>query len=183
MLKPRPQKIATQEYLYTALTQMMQHRSLKDLSITAVTAKAGVSRTAFYHNYTELSDIFSHHLTDLFADVFTRVKTADVHTHYEVAQIYFAFFGEHHTFLELLLRDHLDYLFYEHFTKSLTIFFAEENKFDHASALDTKYFTRYHGAGLYFTLLQWINTGRTESVLEMATFVTHVANDGTIHPQ
>lgn len=137
MLKPRLQKIATQEYL----VQMMMHKSLKDLSITAVTSKAGVSRTAFYHNYTELSDVFRQHLTDLFTTVFTRVKSVDVHTPYEVAQIYFTFFSEHHAFLELLLRDHLDYLFYEHFTKSLTTFFAEENKFDHASALDTKYFT------------------------------------------
>ena len=51
------QNILTKESIFTALMILMEKKDFKEISITEITKKAGVSRMAFYRNYDEKEDI------------------------------------------------------------------------------------------------------------------------------
>lgn len=48
--------------IYTALTQLMKTMPYKDITITDITNKAGVSRMAYYRNYKDKDDILVKHV-------------------------------------------------------------------------------------------------------------------------
>ncbi len=66
----------TRECLQTALIQLMSEKSFEKISITELVHRSGVSRTAFYRNYsskemilTEMSNVFIQALTESLGEV------------------------------------------------------------------------------------------------------------------
>ena len=57
------------ECLKTALISLMREKSYKDLSVTELCRKAGVSRMAFYRNYSIISDLFRETAVDLNGEI------------------------------------------------------------------------------------------------------------------
>jgi AcrR family transcriptional regulator len=55
--------------IYTALLQLMQTKPYRDISITEITRRAGVSRMAYYRNYADKDDILLRRLEDRFLRV------------------------------------------------------------------------------------------------------------------
>ena len=53
------------ECILQALLQLMDEKDFKDISITEITKKAGVSRMAYYRNYYYKEDIFNNYMTEL----------------------------------------------------------------------------------------------------------------------
>lgn len=51
-----------------ALIQLLEKKSIDEISITELTERAGVSRMAYYRNYTSKEDIFEQHLKELMED-------------------------------------------------------------------------------------------------------------------
>ena len=56
------------ECMVQALIRLLGEKPLSAISITELTAAAGVSRMTYYRNYQSLDDILRSHLTDIFAD-------------------------------------------------------------------------------------------------------------------
>lgn len=56
--------VLTKECIVTALLRLMETKSYQSISITDITALAGVSRMAYYRNYKSKDDILINHLTD-----------------------------------------------------------------------------------------------------------------------
>ena len=50
--------------IYTALMQLMETMPYKDISVTDITQKAGVSRMAYYRNYNDKDEILTRHLRE-----------------------------------------------------------------------------------------------------------------------
>lgn len=48
--------------IYEALLQLMEKKAYKDITITDITKKAGVSRMAYYRNYADKDEILLRHL-------------------------------------------------------------------------------------------------------------------------
>ena len=48
--------------IYEALIQLMEKKDYKDITITDITRKAGVSRMAYYRNYADKDEILLRHL-------------------------------------------------------------------------------------------------------------------------
>ena len=55
--------------IYTALLQLMQTKPYRDISITEITRRAGVSRMAYYRNYADKDEILLRRLEDRFLRV------------------------------------------------------------------------------------------------------------------
>lgn len=60
------QNLITKESIFTALMILMEKKNFKEISITELTKKAGVSRMAFYRNYNNLEDIITDYLDEFF---------------------------------------------------------------------------------------------------------------------
>lgn len=72
----------TRECLQTALIQLMSEKSFDQITITELVRRSGVSRTAFYRNYsskemilTEMSDVFIQALTESLTHVCAREES------------------------------------------------------------------------------------------------------------
>ena len=55
----------TREYIKTAMLELLAKKNISKISITELVARAGVSRTAFYRNYTSKEDLMKEIVTDL----------------------------------------------------------------------------------------------------------------------
>lgn len=51
-----------------ALIQLLEKKSIDEISITELTERAGVSRMTYYRNYISIEDVFEQHLKDLIED-------------------------------------------------------------------------------------------------------------------
>lgn len=58
----------TKESIFTALMIIMEKKDFKEISITEITKKAGVSRMAFYRNYNQMEDIIINHLDEFLVE-------------------------------------------------------------------------------------------------------------------
>lgn len=58
----------SKECLYTALLQLMETTPYDQISITDITARAGVSRMAYYRNYESKDDILLQRMEELLSD-------------------------------------------------------------------------------------------------------------------
>lgn len=65
------------DFIYTALLQLMQTKAYKDITITDITRKAGVSRMAYYRNYTDKDDILLRHLEHTIQEIEAKMKGAE----------------------------------------------------------------------------------------------------------
>ena len=71
------------ECIQTALIRLMKTKELKDITITELTALAGVSRTTYYRNYYEKEDVLQDLFTGLMMEISKKILAAK--TVYETA--------------------------------------------------------------------------------------------------
>ncbi|SHL63449.1 transcriptional regulator, TetR family [Anaerocolumna jejuensis DSM 15929] len=64
----------TKECIESALILLMKEKNFQDISITDITKKAGVSRTAYYRNYNSKEDILSNFLQNIIQDTSSTLK-------------------------------------------------------------------------------------------------------------
>lgn len=64
MEKPNEINVLTKECILTALLRLMEERPYDSISITDITSLAGVSRMAYYRNYSSKEEILIKHLED-----------------------------------------------------------------------------------------------------------------------
>ena len=85
------------EYILQALLDLMKEKDFKDISITEITKKAGVSRMAYYRNYYYKEDILENYMTDLL-DKYEKIRNKIVEEHpnnkYKLMLYVFEYFKE-----------------------------------------------------------------------------------------
>lgn len=62
-------KQMTKSCLRTALIQILDNKELKDISVSELTRKAGVSRTAFYSNYQTVDEVLTEFINEEFNEL------------------------------------------------------------------------------------------------------------------
>ena len=80
------------ESMFIALMILMEKKSFKKISITELTKKAGVSRMAFYRNYTQMEDIISNYLSEFFEEFSNQLSSCEELNNYESLCLFFLFF-------------------------------------------------------------------------------------------
>ena len=68
------------EYILQALLDLMKEKDFKDISITEITKKAGVSRMAYYRNYYYKEDILENYMTELL-EKYEKIRNRIVEEH------------------------------------------------------------------------------------------------------
>lgn len=163
-------------YIVEALCELMQTQSFKDISITAITKRAGVSRMSFYRNFGAKEDIISYYIEYMMHDYLTQSPAYQPGTHsfktYEHLLFSFEFFREYSTFILCLDKENLTGVFLSginrHIAKNIDI---PDNHPIYKYRL-------YAYAGAVFNVyLEWIKNDMKQPVEELA----HMLYD-TYHP-
>lgn len=163
----------TKECIETALLILMKEKQFKDISITDIVKRAGVSRTAYYRNYSSKEDILTNYL-----EVVARAITdkMDLATYSEDAfRFWHAIFIQvrgHSEIYSVLLKAGFERIILSSINK-ITL---EDFPTDAISSKD-KYDIYFWSGAVYNILTEWITSGMKESDEEMAKICCEVIEE------
>lgn len=93
-LKQDKRSVRTRAWLLDTLVELLGEKEYVDISITELTARAGIARQTFYRNYNNMDDILLYKLKEIHDDYLNRVqkhmeKSKDSSWDFEVKQMIF----------------------------------------------------------------------------------------------
>lgn len=161
----------TRECIFSALMILMKNKQYKEISITEITHKAGVSRMAYYRNFSSKDDIIISHLDTLFEEYTNQIKsTADISEKLQCT-LFFCFFREHKEFIENIVKAKLFYLLLQQFDNYTDNMLKNFSSIKSNTEKKHYYITQFMSGGLFKILIAWIDDGLQESDEYMADIV------------
>lgn len=152
----------SQQYLTQALFQLLAQKPLTEITVTALVARAGVSRMAFYRNYDTLEDIlrayFAPRMQQLFDNVILQQpaekKLEDMTT----------FFTELAEQLRLAEQRHYEDIIRDLFTAQMAAYYAQW-------PAANRYWVVFMTHGVYGIWREWLLSGQHESLSSLHTLI------------
>ena len=146
--------------LTAALLELLEERELRDISVSALTAAAGVHRVSFYRSYGEKEDILREHILCLFGGWLAEYDRQERHSDDDWCVHMFAHLYAYRDFYLLLNRRGLLPLLMQ----SLKELCGPRPEYPNLGA----YAAAFVSYGLYGWIEEWIARGMQESPEEMA---------------
>ncbi len=152
------------ECIVTALIELMKVRDFHDITITDLTRKAGVSRMAYYRNYTSKEDILNKFIDDVGTSIhekLPRIASQDDLFHY-----YFALLDQLGSYNDLAItayRAGLGELILSQISKQMALTFPT-----HGGASLERYRHLYLAGAFYNIFIEWVKSGQHESPADVA---------------
>lgn len=148
------------ECILQALLQLMEEKDFKNISITEITKRAGVSRMAYYRNYYYKEDIFNNYMTELlekYHHVRTEIAQAHPNDKYHMMLHVFEFFKQNEKFVLCLEKSNQSNIIQNRINEYVHEIYKAKNICD-------KYDAIIFGGALYNTGKYWLLTGKKESL-------------------
>lgn len=152
----------SQTYLTTALLQLLRTHDLDTITVTQVVKRAGVSRMAFYRNFTTLEDL----LTAYFAPAIA-ARFQDILQHVPANRKLLAmgqFFSDFAPTLRLAEQRGFENIIQQLFNANMTNYYQATMTNGMLTAVQLKYWTRFMSAGVYAIWREWLLGGQLESL-------------------
>lgn len=165
------------ECIVTALIELMKVRDFHDITITDLARKAGVSRMAYYRNYTSKEDILNKFVDDVGANIHDKLTEmgADV----RVQDYYFALLEELSSYNDLAITAYeagLGELILGQISKQMALTFPAESH-----SVPEQYRHLYMAGAFYNVFIEWLKNGQRESCYEIARLCASLTTEGC-HP-
>ena len=147
-----------------AFFQLMEKKSISEISVSELIATAGVARSSFYRNYDSIEDVLRGYISQ-FIDEFT--ETNPVHTVDFASRAYmrhvFRFYYERRDRVMLLYHSGLS----STILKEITDYNIEAIG-DMPAGSIRRYSLYYYSGALFSVVIHWLESGAKESVEDMA---------------
>jgi AcrR family transcriptional regulator len=169
------QNILTKESIFTALMILMEKKDFKEISITEITKKAGVSRMAFYRNYDEKEDIIGTYLEELFKEYSKEILScsiSDDNNNIKNLRLYFSYFRKHEKLISNLIKSNLINMLLEKCIDSLCTLSRKTSCDRSYSPEKQSFWIEYMAGGLYTVLIKWAKGGMKENDEYMAEVIS-----------
>lgn len=155
----------SQDYLTTALLQLLETHDLNTITVTQVVKRAGVSRMAFYRNFETLDDLlvayFRPAITARFNDLLTNVPAEQ-----KMAAIG-RFFSEFAPTLQLAAERGFEPIIRQIFDENMATFYQALLTETPLSPVQQEYWTTFMSAGVYAIWRTWLMGGQAESLAQV----------------
>lgn len=171
------QNIITKESIFTALMILMKKKNFKEISITEITKKAGVSRMAFYRNYNIKQDIITTYIDELFQEYSNEIIRKENIDNYENLRLYFSYFRKQEKLISNLISSNLINMLLD---KCIESFYAISQNMPcnkSYSPEQHKFWIEYMAGGLYNVLIEWAKSGMKQSDEYMAKISSQFINN------
>ena len=161
--KKNQRRLFVRDCIVSALIELLESKSLSSVTITELTAKAGVSRMAYYRNYKTKEDIVVQYLADVF-----QAYHADIscyHDHQNLTHC-FNYFKQYNLFLKVLFKRGMGDMFFNALRDYLIRIYCSDVN-------DSKPFYRIHAfaGSLYSVCITWIMDDMREAPEDIAQIV------------
>lgn len=162
----------TRECIESALIQLMEKKPFEEISITDITKKAGVSRNAYYRNYSSKEDILSQYLQNILNQISYVLKKYDPVT--ETRKSWIALLETSKDFssqYKLLLKAGYGESIKNELQQAMNQGISPDN--------DALYYSNCYWAGAICSILfEWIKNDMKPSVQRMADIGCHLMQNG-----
>ena len=148
------------EHITKAMLDLLQEKSIEDISISELVDQAQVGRASFYRNFASKEDIIKRLVDTLFREWADEVDRKNDEPLSERLRIMISHFEENRSFYELLNKRGLIFLF-----KDAILNIVELNPESEKSEAYMKAFAAY---ALYGWIETWFQRGMKESADEIA---------------
>ena len=168
-MEENKQVLRSREWIFKALIILMKEKAFKDVSISDITAKAGVARLTFYRNYNSKEDIIIREGKKIYGKLIEDLSK-DVNEDkfiYNSIKMMISVFDDYAYLFKLLLRDNLDYLIIQSFEFEISNILKNILGIDNIS----KYKVKFYEGALFAIAIEWIKNSREESVEEMTDII------------
>ena len=158
--------LIAKECIVSALLQLIKEKPLSAITISELTARAGVSRMTFYRNYHSKEEIFSLHLQEIlhkYEEEDRQQKLKGIY--YDRAPMLhcFQYWYEYRDFFDGLIHCGFGNIFLEYLTKYI------QHKWLTETSSSQEYYKLSGFAGaLYNIYISWSSGGYKESLEEIA---------------
>ncbi|MGT2771565.1 TetR/AcrR family transcriptional regulator [Streptococcus marimammalium] len=156
-------KKITKESLEIALLYLLENKTIKQITISELVAKAGVSRNAFYRHYHSKEDILKNLVIRTVRKIFRGIKPFNLKTQTYQAWLYlFTETKKEAYIIKIALKHQL-----HHFLTDLVARrFKAYQKYRNRKI--SNYSTNFFSTAIISVLANWINDGMTTPAEEMA---------------
>src|SRR5471030_3039930 len=168
------QNMITKESIFTALMILMEKKNFKEIYITEIAKKAGVSRMAFYRTYNMKEDIITTYIDELFQEYSNEILNHEKKDVYENLRLYFSYFRKNEKLISNLINSNLINILLEKCIEFFHVLSREVACNKSFSQEKQKYWIEFIAGGLYHVLTEWAKSGMKESDDYMAKIVSSI---------
>jgi len=152
----------------TALMELMLKKPYERISITEITAAAGVSRMVYYRNYACKKDILNRYMEDIGARIHKEVaEDAAVRNYAAYFRVLFEQLGLHSDLGLALYHADLGDMILENVEKNMLLTFPTEK-----GSSEEAYKRRFIAGAFYNVFIRWSLEGKKESPDAMAEMLS-----------
>ncbi|HIY91760.1 TetR/AcrR family transcriptional regulator [Companilactobacillus sp. HBUAS56275] len=152
----------SQQYLITALLQLLKTKDFNDITVTQVVKRAGVSRMAFYRNFESLDDVLIAYIEPKinasFENIINRIPQD------QKLNALGSFFEEIADTLKMAVNRHYESIIQDIFNKNMTKFYDQTMNWSQFSPMQRKYWVKFMSAGVYAIWREWLISGQNETI-------------------
>lgn len=170
------------ECLFTALILLMDQKDFKDIKISEIAQKAGVSRMTYYRTYDSKEDILLQYFEDQSQEMIKEMQKYPEINSEQFFTLFFKHFQKH--------AHIMGYLFKADLLKEINARFIEfvsdlYEKSPHSvlNASHKTYEIHFVAGGLFLMLLHWIERGMPEAPEEMAQMTIRMLHIPSPEPE
>ena len=166
------------ECIVTALVELMKIRDYDAITITDIAKKAGVSRMAYYRNYSSKDDILKKYIEEVGESVHRMI--AEHHSGSVPYDYFLALFEQLGKYSDLAIvtyRAHLGELILAALIKNMFLTFPPKS--DSPMERHSRFFL---AGGFYHVFIEWLKGGLREDAATMAAICAEMATKGCPSP-
>ncbi|MFR1566034.1 MAG: TetR/AcrR family transcriptional regulator [Christensenellales bacterium] len=160
----------TKRYIVEALFKLMEKKDFRDITITELTARAGVGRATFYRNFSDKESVliyfFNRTKTDFSAD--KRFIPRCDRDFYEVILSVLSELKRNLSAVTLLRKSRLEYLYLDYLNAS----FAAD--FENSAKPQNPYLPYGYSGALYNISMKWVDGGCASPAEEVAEALFYI---------
>ncbi len=167
--------IFIRECLTTALINMMQEKKISDISIVELTEYAGVSRMAYYRNYTSKEEILSDYIDELFDKYKDILLSNDLIDIESISYNFFSFFSKHVDLIRALIKSNMKFLLLDRYDEYMTTLFKDTVPKKNGRHEMDIYEIYYRSGGIFRVIIGWVENDCDVPMEQMVELVSRLA--------
>ena len=159
--------IVARECITTALIQLSYQKEFSAITISELTARAGVSRMTFYRNYSSKEEVFRTYIKEIaeeFRNDILRTKKPETYGEYESILHCCRYFEKYNTFISCLLHVGMGDLLLIALSSYVCSMFYDPER----DSIELYYELLAYAGALFNIYLAWVTGGAKEPVEVLA---------------
>lgn len=178
-----PRALRSRTAIQGAFTDLMRTKPYPKITITDISARAGIARHTFYNHYETKADLLDHLVDSILEDFFLVLKDwnlflADRDQEHAMLTAFFQSWRDHAEIVDLLKAIDIEFVIMERLKAFFTRFFYEKVKRE-MPGVDlelAKYVISFNSYSLLGLLIPWFESGLKQKPEDLAGFYNQLSD-------